>query len=131
MSFSKGNESKTKFNPKGKTYISLIGEFCKEKTNGGCWIQTYCILTFSKDSVKVSYSLKANCATKEEEFNYEHLYDKEIWKSYEWKIQNDTLTIENFEKFGVLIFSNGEFVATKNEDSSKALIFEEKKIYNY
>lgn len=87
--------------PAGKTYEALTGQACKEMTDGGCMIYTYCLLHFKKDSVTVTYRINAACTPKEKEKNYNHLYDN-LSKTYKWRMAKNVITITGFDDFGPL-----------------------------
>lgn len=91
--------------PAGKTYKAQTGAACKEMTGGGCMIYTYCVLKFKKDSVQVSYPVKAACTPGEREKTYEHMYDHLV-KTYTWNASGETLQINGFSEYGTLIMKN-------------------------
>ena len=95
--------------PIGKNYKALVGETCKEMTNGGCMIYTYRILNFKLDSVVVSYQVIAACLPKELDNNYTHMYD-DLIETYSWSAQNDTITINGLDDYGPLTFQNSKLI---------------------
>jgi hypothetical protein len=110
--------------PTGKKYKSLVGETCKEMTNGGCMIYTYRILHFKTDSVVVSYQVIAQCAPKEIENNYNHMYDN-LSKTYSWTNNNDTLFINGMDDYGKLIIQNSKLIGEDNSSKRKIEFSEE------
>lgn len=89
----------------GKCYKALVGESCREMTNGGCMIYTYRILNFKTDSVVVSYQVTAFCLPKEKENNYAHL-NVNSTKTYKWTVNSDTITICGLDDYGKLTIQN-------------------------
>lgn len=89
----------------GKCYKALVGESCREMTNGGCMIYTYRILNFKTDSVVVSYRVTAYCLPKEKENNYAHSNDN-LTKTYKWTASTDTITIHGLDDYGKLTLQN-------------------------
>jgi hypothetical protein len=95
--------------PVGRTYKALVGETCKEMTDGGCMIYTYQVLNFGHDSVTVSYQAIPSCSPKEREENYKEMYKNQI-KKYKWTVQNDTLAIEGFDIYGKFFFQDSVLI---------------------
>jgi hypothetical protein len=93
----------------GKNFKALVGETCKDMTDGGCMIYTYRILNFKTDSVVVSYQVMAYCSPKERENNYSNIYDNFI-KTYSWSVNSDTLTINGLDDYGKLTIQNSKLV---------------------
>ncbi len=99
----------------GKTYTALVNESCHKMTGGGCMVYTYRKLQFEKDSVIVSYKIKASCVPKEREKMFEEPPRKPQIEKYGWSIQEGKVHIQGFDEYGVLFF-RGEnlFGQTKN-----------------
>ena len=108
----------------GKSYKALVGESCKEMTNGGCMIYTYRILNFKTDSVVVSYQVMAYCSPKEIENNYAHLYDN-LTKTYKWTVSNDTITINGLDDYGKLTLQNSNLIGVDKSTKRKIEFSEE------
>ena len=103
----------------GKCYKALVGESCREMTNGGCMIYTYRILNFKTDSVVVSYQVTAFCLPKEKENNYAHSYDN-LTKAYKWAVNSDTITIFGLDDYGKLTIQNSNLIG--EDKSTKRMI---------
>lgn len=97
-----------------KTYIAEMGATCKDMTDGGCMIYTYRILEFKKDSVTVSYRVKANCTSKDRENGYEQMYDN-LKKTYRWKSYKNILTLENFSEISNFTVDKSKIIGRDNE----------------
>ena len=110
--------------PIGKKFKALVGETCKEMTNGGCMIYTYRIFHFKTDSVVVSYQVIAQCTPKEIENNYNHMYDN-LSKTYSWTANNDTLFINGMDDYGKLIIQNSKLIGEDNSTKRKIEFSEE------
>ncbi len=108
----------------GKSYKALVGESCKEMTNGGCMIYTYRILNFQTDSVIVSYQVMAYCSQKELENNYAHLYDN-LTETYKWTASNDTITINGLDDYGKLTLQNSNLIGEDKSTKRKIEFSEE------
>lgn len=108
----------------GKSYKALVGESCKDMTNGGCMIYTYRILNFKTDSVVVSYQVMAYCSPKEIENNYAHLYDN-LTKTYKWTASNDTITINGLDDYGKLTLQNSSLIGEDKSTKRKIEFSEE------
>ena len=111
-------------NPTGKKYKALVGETCKEMSNGGCMIYTYRILHFKTDSILVSYQVIAQCAPKEIENNYTHMYDN-LSKTYSWTAINDTIIINGLDDYGKFIVQNSKLIGEDNSTKRKIEFSEE------
>lgn len=107
--------------PNGKTYKALVGETCKDMTDGGCMIYNYEVLNFGHDSVTLTYQAIAYCWPKELENNYNEMY-KFLFKKYKWMVQNDTLTIEGFDTYGKFLFQDSVLIG-KDKLKSKNIEF--------
>ena len=85
----------------GKTYKAQIGESCRKTTEGGCMVYTFRVLEFEKDSVIITYKVKASCEPKERENGLEKMYDRLIEK-YKWSITDRIINIQGFNEYGKL-----------------------------
>lgn len=85
----------------GKILVAKINETCKERTNGGCTIISFCVLKFGVDSVEVDYPVRAYCTTKEDEILYNSL-NKKSTSIYTFKANK--LGIRNFKDFELYTF---------------------------
>lgn len=108
----------------GKNFKALVGETCKEMTDGGCMIYTYRLLNFKTDSVVVSYQVIAYCSPKEIENNYAHLYEN-LTKTYEWTTSNDTITINGLDDYGTLTLQNSNLIGEDKSTKRKVEFSEE------
>ena len=66
----------------GRMYKAEISASCKEMSDGGCMIYSYCILEFKKNIVTVSYSTKAYCSPEEKEGNYNRNHSEKMQYGY-------------------------------------------------
>lgn len=107
----------------GKSYKALVGETCKEMTEGGCMIYTYRILNFSLDSVVVSYQTIAHCSPQEMENSYRNMYDS-FTQTYKWTVSRDTLTIYGLEDYGKLMLQHKQ-ITGEDKFTKKAIVFSE------
>jgi hypothetical protein len=85
-------------NYEGKYYVAQISASCKEVTNGGCMIYSYCILKFDKDSVEATYPIIAHCTPSEIEQRY-NSKNTNISRKYKWKVDAENLSIIDFDDF--------------------------------
>jgi hypothetical protein len=113
-------EAHVKNDPTGKNYKAIIGETCKDMTDGGCMIYTYQNLNFSKDSVVVSYQVIANCSPKERESNYNHMYDNQT-KTYKWNMIDKTIKIEGFDSFSKLTFQDSKLISENKVEFNEVI----------
>jgi hypothetical protein len=97
----------------GKTYTAQISEACKEFSDGGCMIYTYCILSFEKEKVNISYNAKASCTSKEREAFYQENAKRDK-KTYSWFVINNRIHIEGFNDYGDFAYYNNKLVGKKN-----------------
>lgn len=100
-------------NYSGKFYVAEISASCKKMVNGGCMIYSYCVMTFDKDSVEVSYPTKASCSPSEVEKNYNN-NNSNLIKKYKWIIRSDKLDIKGFEDLNKYSFSEKNVDFVKN-----------------
>ena len=124
-----GQNAQTTFD--GKIYEAEIQIADKiMKNNGHCLIYTYCILTFEKDSVSVSYRREARCSPSHLEANYKNLNETATEKKkYLYTATNKTVRIENFQRYDFLpeqmliltIENNGERLIAKEEKNMETL----------
>lgn len=109
------NLSFSQSNLNGKVFSTLYSTSCKEFSDGGCIIQTYCGLKFDKKTVTVSYSTEAECTPKEKE----KLYEKNTEKIYSWSIENKIIHFNNFDGFGDLHLTDDGSLIGKKFSSDK------------
>jgi len=109
--------------PTGKNFKALVGQSCREMTDGGCMIYTYRILNFRSDSVKVSYQVVAYCSPEEREINYTNAYDHLI-KIYKWSVCKDSLCIHGLDDYGTLIFQNSTLIG-EDKSTKRKIVFNE------
>jgi len=102
---------KPQHNLEGKEFKALIGQSCKDMTNGGCMIYTYRILKFKTDSVVVAYQLLAYCSPSEAAHNYTYVHDQST-PNHKWSACNDTITIEGLDDYGTLIWQESKMIGT-------------------
>jgi hypothetical protein len=115
----------------GKIYEAEIQVSDKTMKNGCCLIYTYCILTFEKDSVLISYRREAHCNPSHLEANYKNLNEQSATekKKYLYTATNKTVRIENFQRYDFLpeqmliltIENNGERLIAKEEKKMETL----------
>jgi hypothetical protein len=108
----------------GKSYTALISTSCEEFINGGCTIQSYCTLKFSKKTVDITYFNERFCSPKD----FEKLYEENTKQNKEallWSKQNSKIIIEGFNDFGNLYLANENimFGTTESDGSVKELKF--------
>lgn len=108
--------------PAGKTYTSLVSEACKIMTDGGCMLYTTCILSFDKDSVLVSYTMRAECTPKEREATYANAGDR-LKKKYKWSQNHNSITINGFTEYDPLSITDTALLAKK--PGGNGLVFKE------
>ena len=97
------------FDPIGKTYSAKIGETCKSMDGGGCMIYTFRILNFKKDSVVVSYRVKADCTSKEKEKGYENMYN-DLTRTYKWTVNDKIIHIAGLDDYGALSIQDSKLI---------------------
>jgi len=84
----------------GKTYLAEV-EVIYGKMLGGGFIKTkYCYLRFEKDSVEITHQQIYESSIYDEVNKSE----KSESKTYQWKLQNEEIIIENFNDYGQLSF---------------------------
>jgi hypothetical protein len=110
-------------NPAGKNFKALLGQSCREMTDGGCMIYTYRILNFKSDSVEVSYQVMAYCSPNERQNNYNHTNDHLI-KTYKWSVCKDSLSIHGLDDYGTLIFQNSTLIG-EDKSTKRKIVFSE------
>jgi len=110
--------------PVGKTYTSLVSEACKIMTDGGCMLYTTCILSFDKDSVLVSYTMRAECTPKEREASYANAADR-LKKKYKWSQHHNSISIQGFTEYDPFSITDTALLAKK--PGGNGLIFKEVK----
>lgn len=93
-----GMSSYAQTNYEGKYYVAQISASCKEMTNGGCMIYSYCILKFDKDSVEATYPIIAHCTPSEIEQSY-NSNNTNSTRKYKWKVDAEKLSIIDFDDF--------------------------------
>ena len=98
----------------GKTFVAEVGLACKIMADGGCSIYTYRVFKFEKDSVFISYRVKADCPTKANENRYEHIYDH-LKETHKWTINNGIITIENFNDYGKLTMQQSKLIGKTDQ----------------
>ena len=109
----------------GRIYEAQIQIADKTMENGSCLIYTYCILSFGKDSVSVSYRREAHCNPSYLEANYKNLNEKSVAekKKYLYTATNQMVRIENFQRYDFLpvqililtIKNKGEMLVAKRK----------------
>ena len=109
--------------PTGKNFKALIGQSCREMTDGGCMIYTYRILNFKSDSVEVSYQVMAYCSPNERQNNDNHTQDK-LTKTYKWSVCKDSLSIHGLDDYGTLIFQNSTLIG-EDKSTKRKIVFSE------
>jgi len=108
----------------GKTFTAQTGSTCKDMKNGGCTINTFCMLKFSKDNVEVTDYTKANCSDKKLEKNYER--NRSV-KTYKWSQQKNTIHIEGFDDYGSFTLNGNDLSGAKKEgDAYEMVVFKAK-----
>lgn len=96
----------------GKTYKNTIGQSCKERSDGGCWIVEYQVLAFQRDSVKVYSEIIGNCSPVDTSFD-KTLIDLQI---FPWSSSGDTLNIVGFKAFNALLIQGDKIIGLKGDD---------------
>jgi hypothetical protein len=96
--------------PENHTYSIITSETCKMKTDGGCWIVVYLVLSFENDSVLVYNRTKGNCHPTST------IYDNEFVnaKTYSWYEINGVIHINGFDNFGTFIILEDKLIGNKN-----------------
>lgn len=115
----------------GSTYKASVEYVCKKMPGGGCTITTFCILSFSEETVSVHFYDKVSCVPEEREADYSDDPDDKK-ETYRWTKSGNVITIEGFDQYGTfeyhpnkLLTSKGtfdgsriEFVDTKEEQET-------------
>jgi hypothetical protein len=109
--------------PTGKNFKALVGQSCREMTDGGCMIYTYRILNFRSDSVEVSYQVKTYCLPNERQNNDNHTHDNLI-KTYKWSVCKDSLSIHGLDDYDRLIFQNSTLIG-EDKSTKRKIVFSE------
>lgn len=92
--------------PVGKRFVAQTGASCKEMTDGGCMIYTYCVLAFETDSVAVYYNVEASCTPQSREANYRR-NGANNKTYYTWSLQDKTkLHIQGWPEEADLFWQN-------------------------
>ena len=113
----------TQNDPTGKNFKALVGQSCREMTDGSCMIYTYRILNFRSDSVKVSYQVKTYCLPNERQNNDNHTHDNLI-KTYKWSVCKDSLSIHGLDDYDRLIFQNSTLIG-EDKSTKRKIVFSE------
>jgi hypothetical protein len=113
--------TQAQINPIGKTYTAEIGTTCKEFNDGYCTLYIYCILSFEKDIVNISYSQNASCFDKKKEADY--IRDNYDSKLYSWSIKNRQIQIKGFTDYGVLVIGKDSLIGRIQNDKVEKLYF--------
>ena len=99
----------------GKSFTALISTSCKEFINGGCTIQSYCTLKFSKKTVDITYFNETYCTPK----SFEKLNDENAKQNKEallWSKQNSKIFIEGLNDFGNLYLASENIIFGTKEN---------------
>ncbi len=111
---------------RGKTYEGRVKYVCKKMVGGGCAITTYCVLTFSEETVQVYYYAKAACTPEEREADYSYDSRNEM-KTYKWSRSENVITISGFTDYGTFKYQNNKLISSKGNHEETNLEFSEKK----
>ncbi|MBS1489264.1 MAG: hypothetical protein JSS93_01945 [Bacteroidetes bacterium] len=121
----KTTEAKSQIQLAGKTYEAKVKYVCKKMANGGCAITTYCVLTFSKETVTVHYYAKAACEPKDREADYS--YDGSDEKeTYRWIESGNVVTIKGFSEYGTYLYRSQKLIGSRGDFDEAAIEFVEK-----
>jgi len=93
---------------------NLIGKIFQAETNhrtgkmkgGGFNEIMYCFLRFEKDSVEITHRQIYTSSI----YGEVNKSEKSESKTYQWKLQNDEIVIENFNDYGQLIFKADQII---------------------
>jgi hypothetical protein len=100
---------KSQKNVIGKTYSAKTGTTCKEFSDGGgCLIDTYCYLTFEKDSVVIIYKQISYCSPKIKDTFCTK--DNNIFRRYKYIFYRDGIKIKDFDIYGKLILKGKKMI---------------------
>jgi hypothetical protein len=107
----------------GKKYTAQVGASCKELTDGGCMIYSYCHLEFEKDSVLVLHTFKEYCTPKRDE-NRNQAAQK---TKYRYTFKNNIIIIKNFNSYGKLTLAGKKLIGRieMNYKEFVALVFKQ------
>lgn len=107
-------------NLNGKTYVAKTGMTCKD---GIGMIYTYRVLKFNKKKVTISHRVIASVAANLKD-RYEHIYDH-LTKTYNWKIDNNLVIIENCNEFGALKIEKSKLIVCDQNSKQEIHFIEE------
>ncbi len=107
-------------NLNGKTFVAKTGMTCKD---GIGMIYTYRVIKFNQKTVTISYRVIASVADNLKD-QYQHMYDH-LTKTYNWKIDNNIVIIENCNDFGKLKIEKSKLLFSDKNSKQEIHFIEE------
>ncbi|MBL7911087.1 MAG: hypothetical protein JNJ41_08555 [Bacteroidia bacterium] len=119
------SEIKAQLSPEGKTYTLLTNSVCKKMEGGGCNIDYYKVMEFTKNKVSIYELVKASCTPKEREENYNNKAEPIKSVRY-WTIKDNQIFIEKYDEYGKLELKGDKLIGKRSNGSVTAEFLEKK-----
>ena len=106
----------------GKIYRATLSSYCKKSPGGGCMGYRYCLLTFGKSHVKVSYYTQEDCTKDGEMSSRIKSQEQEQEYTYEWSY--NTLSIKGWKEYQTFEIKDNILIASNKQEHIEFIVHE-------